>query len=380
MIDAKLSKAKAKLLVEYPAFGHTISKMEFSPNDDIPHFLSDGKRFEYNDEFIEKANEEELTFALSHAALRSILNHQERKNKRAGYLWQLACDYTVSAMLKSSGFALPDFAPYQSRFEGLYAEEVYAILKEEIKNEEFSDDEELESGYNETNKQQQRRHHSPPPKNDKKQNERTRMEVELEERLAQKFIDDLLEKYYDEFPEPVKRHIAPRPASKIDWRHALRRAIERYAKTDYTLFPPSKKLLYEGVYLPSFGGEELRLAIAVDTSGSIDATLLERFLNEVATILLSFDSYTIEFFAADDAIRLHQTLYKGERFPPFLLGGCGTDFKVVFEAIEKKRLQPNLLVYFTDLEGFFPHKAPSYEVVWVSESEKAIPFGRKIKL
>ena len=378
-IEEKLSKAKAKLLVEQPAFGHIVSRMRFSQNDDIQNCISDGKSFEYNDEFVEAASEEDLSFALSHAALHSILNHTTRKAKRATYLWQLATDYAVSSMLKESGFALPEFARYQKRFDGLYAEEIYEMLRDEIKNEEFSDDEELDTGFNEENKQQQKQQEHK-PNNDTSQNDDYKMEAELEERLEQKFIEQLLEKFEDEMPEAIKRYLHIEPKSKINWRHELRRAIEHHAKNDYSLYPASKKLLYEGIYLPSLRSEELSLAIAIDTSGSIDNDLLDEFLAEVAYILLSIPNYKIEFLAVDDQVREHITLQQGMEFPSFVHGGCGTDFRVTFKYLRQKHIKPKMLLYFTDLEGFFPKTAPSYEVVWVTKSENEIPFGRKVTL
>ena len=373
----KLSKAKAKLLVSQPAFGHIVTHMRFERNDDLQNFVSDGKRFEFNDDFLATCSEEEIEFALCHAALHTVLNHTSRKQKRASYLWQLSTDYAISSMLHQSGFKLPDFARYQKRFSGMYAEEIYEILKDEIKNEEFSDDEEQDTGFNEENKRQNTQNLQ---KNNKKDDTKSQMEAELEERLEQKFIQELLERFEEEFPEPIKRLIHFEPKASIDWRNTLRRALEPFAKNDYTLFPPSKKLLYEGVYLPSFQSEELHLAIAVDTSASIDETLLKRFLDEVAYILLLFSAYKITFFAADDAIREIKEIQKGEAFPRFLLGGCGTDFRVVFTHIEQKRIYPKLLLYFTDLEGFFPKKAPPYEVIWVTQSEKKAPFGKTIQI
>ncbi|NPA66732.1 MAG: hypothetical protein GXO11_07610 [Epsilonproteobacteria bacterium] len=380
MIEQLFSKAKAKLLVENPAFGHIISKMKFSQNDNIQNIISDGKRFEYNDEFIQTLSQEELIFAFSHASMHKILNHTSRKQKRFSYLWQLASDYAISSLLLKSGFELPSFARYQKRFDGMYAEEIYAILQDEIKNEEFSDDEELETGFNEENKQQQKRSDQT-QKDPTKQNENFQLESELEERLEQKFIEDLLNKYYEEFPEPIKRYINLPSKPTINWKQLLRNAINTYAKHDYVIYPASKKLLYQGVYLPSLKSETLEITIVIDSSGSIDQQLLEEFLSEVASILLIIPSYTVDFFIIDDAIRSHQTLQKGDPFPPkYVLGGCGTDFRVIFSYLQEKHLYPNLLLYFTDLEGFFPEKKPSFDVIWVTKSKKEVNFGKKIYL
>ena len=39
-----------------------------------------------------------------------------------------------------------------------------------------------------------------------------------------------------------------------------------------------------------------------------------------------------------------------------------------------------LLLYFTDLDGFFPKEPPSYKVKWIVPQEKEVPFGEVIKI
>ena len=60
-------------------------------------------------------------------------------------------------------------------------------------------------------------------------------------------------------------------------------------------------------------------------------------------------------------------------------GGGGTDFRPVFEAIEKSGIIPDVLVYFTDGYGTFPDKEPSYPVIWASITPGyAYPFGEVV--
>ena len=47
-------------------------------------------------------------------------------------------------------------------------------------------------------------------------------------------------------------------------------------------------------------------------------------------------------------------------------GGGGTDFRPVFDYVEKHpELEPALLIYFTDGYGIFPVKMPPYDTVFV---------------
>jgi predicted metal-dependent peptidase len=61
-------------------------------------------------------------------------------------------------------------------------------------------------------------------------------------------------------------------------------------------------------------------------------------------------------------------------------GGGGTRFAPVFEAVEQAGWQPDLLVYFTDADGEFPTKVPSYPVIWLVKGKQKVPWGQRIQL
>jgi len=61
-------------------------------------------------------------------------------------------------------------------------------------------------------------------------------------------------------------------------------------------------------------------------------------------------------------------------------GGGGTSFIPVFDEIEAMDLQPQAVIYLTDMIGSFPKSAP-YPVIWCSTS-KGIkpPFGDLVEI
>jgi predicted metal-dependent peptidase len=61
-------------------------------------------------------------------------------------------------------------------------------------------------------------------------------------------------------------------------------------------------------------------------------------------------------------------------------GGGGTDFRPVFDWVEKEGIEPACLIYFTDLDGTFPDKEPEYPVLWVSVGRAEAPFGETLQL
>ncbi len=382
-LATKISQAKAKLLVDYPYFGTLASRLELVKNDNIGAFLSDGLRLEYNDEYLADLEISELEFALSNGAMHTVLSHQNRKNSRYGWLWQLATDYAINAMLVENGLDKPFGVNHDPRFDGLYAEEIYEILKDEIKNEEFSDDESDETGFNEENKRQNNKQNNP-QSDDKKDENAPKMEVEnvLDEELFSQINEKLLqdEKSRGDLPLGMDRFFEIELTCKLDWREELAHAIDRFYRDDYRVLPPSKKLLYLGTYLPSLTSNRFKLTIAIDSSGSVDEELLGSFMSEIRSIMLSISNYEIDIIVADAAVQSHETFYEGDELSYSLKGGGGTDFRPVFEYIDLHLYDISLLLYFTDLDGFFPKQEPLFEVVWISPKEREIPFGRLIVL
>ena len=116
-LDAKISQAKAKLLIEQPYFGTLASKLELHQSDNIQAFMSDGIRLDYNDEYLSALSLDEIGFVLSNGAMHASLAHDNRKNNRMTWLWQLSTDFAINAMLVQNMEEFPPHVNYQPRFE-----------------------------------------------------------------------------------------------------------------------------------------------------------------------------------------------------------------------------------------------------------------------
>ena len=167
---------------------------------------------------------------------------------------------------------------------------------------------------------------------------------------------------------------------KIDWREFLYGYIASHAKSTYHFTPPNMKYLYRGIYLPSLSSDLLRIIVAIDTSGSIDETLLGTFLGEVSSMMQQYPNYEIDLITADAKIQSHKVFLPGEALEYEISGGGGTDFRPVFEFIDREINYPTLLLYFTDGDGRFPDVEASYDVLWVMPEVKEVPFGEVVSL
>jgi predicted metal-dependent peptidase len=351
-LEQKLEKAKAKLMLEHPYFGSIASALAFTPDDNIEAFESNGTRFAYNDDFLDTCSVEEVEFALANAAMHYALAHQNRLGKREGWLWQLATDYAINAMLMKNNLHPPDRINYQPRFEGMYAEEIYAILENEIDEKEYL---------------QERQKHE---------------KIITDEQEDAEFLEQLLQKAIaqDELPKDLDRFFPQIAESKIAWRDALYQYVHRHAKEDYRFFPPNRRYIHQGFALPSLQSERLQIVVAIDTSGSIDEALLAQFFAEFEAIMQSFANYEIALIACDSKIQYHKTFYPGDILEYRTKGGGGTDFRPVFDYIDKEIPNPSLLIYFTDAQGRFPKTEPLFDILWALPEDAEVPFGEKLIL
>lgn len=365
-IQTKISQAKSKLLLSHPFFGAVAAKLEVVQNDDIQSFKSNGIKLEYNSDFLQKLEPSQMEFVFANGAMHASLAHEERKNGRSGWLWQLATDYAINDMLVQNGLNRPDEAHYSKRFNGMYAEEIYAELKEDILRDE------LEYEADDVDDMQESKKEQNTPQNEDILNE------QLFEEFAKAKLEDEMKS--GEAPLCIGRFFKILSEGKIDWRNELRAALDRHHKDDFTLLPPSKKFLYKGIYLPSCISKRFQLVVAIDSSGSVDEKLLSEFLSELNFLMLTIPNFQIDMFVCDDKIRTHKTFWGGDTLEADVKGGGGTDFRPIFEFVDRELSDVKLLLYFSDLDGIFPHDEPNYEVKWIAPKERDVPFGTVIML
>jgi hypothetical protein len=185
------------------------------------------------------------------------------------------------------------------------------------------------------------------------------------------------------------------PRVKTPWERILRDFLFRHARRKRLPDPsrPSRRWLAlesdlrerEGVDLPFESATSAtrtgRVALAVDTSGSIDESLLRRFAAEVATVLektepllrlivCDADVHQVQDFSGREGAEL----LWGFKFK----GGGGTDFRPAIA--EAAKWKPDLLIYLTDLEGDAGDE-PAFPAIWaVPEGKAESPWGKVVEL
>ena len=360
----KIAKARATLVLDNPFFGALALRMDTKEvgKDITETMATDGIRVVYNADYVDKLTLKQTVGVMAHEVLHIATEHHLRRKEREIQKWNVACDYAINDVLVQDKFELPDGA-LTGWGKDEPAEEIYKKLQ------------------------------SPPPQSggggigdvmdmpgsgpggQATQAEKDQASAEMKIAIAQAAqtaracgkLSANMERLVGEVLEP-----------QLDWKELLRQFIDRNAKNDYAWYPPNRKYVYMGIYLPSVRSETLgKIAVIVDTSGSISSQEINDFAGEISGILESHRGSakviycdagvdSAEDFEFDDLpLKLNPT------------GGGGTDFRPGFEYIDEHMTEPPpCAVYLTDGWCNSYPEPPSYPVLWVcTEDRFEPPFG-----
>ena len=361
-IKKRIEQAKALLLIEQPYFGSIASAQKSKLNEDIQTFTSDPEFFQYNDDYIECLGDDELKFILTNSAMHQALGYENRQDGRMSWLWTMAQDYAINSLLVNNGLELPDALLYDDKFDEMSCEAIYKILEDEIDDDKHTPKEVENIKYEKM-----------PDTNE--YDEDPAEITDMNQQLLNKA------KLQGDLPLGIEILVPRLNKSEISWRDELYTVIENSVKFDYTLSPPNKRYLWQGIALPALSGTKVKIVIAIDSSGSIDANLLSIFLSEIESILNQFENFEIDLLIADAKVHEHHIIYPGDSIEYNIKGGGGTNFEETFKYIDENINDITLMLYFTDGLGKFPIEEPFYDVVWVMPKEgQTLPFGRVINL
>ena len=180
--------------------------------------------------------------------------------------------------------------------------------------------------------------------------------------------------------------------AQVDWQALLRTWLHDRLRSDWSLWPPSRKHLHRGLVLPSVGTPSPgRLVFAVDTSGSMSDAEIAQIYGEIRAFRETFPC-RLAVLQAD--ARVHSVVEYGEmdgsEVPPRVqaIGRGGTDFRPVFEWLEEQGQAADAahspLVFATDGYGTFPSAPPACPVIWLRTGrglkEELFPFGVVVSL
>ena len=382
----KLIGARVSLLIKQPFFGNLATRMMLINADEwCATLATDAKHFYYNSKFVMMLDQKEIEFGFGHEILHCCYEHLGRRDSRDARIFNYACDYCVNNDLVNHGIGRKittiDIL-YDRKYDKMSAEEVYDLLLENAEQINLDDllekmlDDHLD-GEGESS--------------DSGSEGKGRPKMTQEERDAAKdeFKEAVLnaagQSEAGKIPAGVKKMLKDLTEPQMDWRELLNLQLTSAIRNDYTWMRPSRKSWHMQSIIPGMNpGESIDIAVAIDTSGSINERMLRDFLGEVKGAMESFTSYKIHLYCFDTQVHNPQEFTSDDitDIEDYELGGFGgTDFVPIFDHLKENDIQPERLVVFTDLEPWGSFGDENYcDTLWINHSNpgKEAPFGMTV--
>lgn len=356
---AKLSAARAQLLLDHPFFGVLALRLTLQESAPIPTLATDGRHIFFNADFVNDLPMGLCISAMAHETLHCVLEHNHRIAGREHRRWNYACDYALNPILKDAGLALGDDWLYNPAWRGMSADEIYPLLPEELQGEALCDV------------------LSPAPGGGASGEEMSD-DLATEWKLAA--VQAARQVGADRIPGQMRKVLDDILTPPIPWRDVLAQFMTERVKDDYSWRRPNPYYIRSGFYMPVMDGVGMgEVVIALDTSGSV-ASVLDEFGSTVKNILAAAKPSRVHVIYCDAEVNRVDTFERGQEITFEAVGGGGTDFRPVFTHVAQAGIQPACLLYLTDMYGRFPEEAPSYPVLWCATTDERGPIGDTLRI
>lgn len=396
-----LQAARNELYLHLPYLDAALCALRFEPGADRTMFIAaDGESLYYSGAYLSDRflrSPAAVNRIYLHTILHCILRHIAKKRGRDSAVWDLSCDIAAESILDELAYpcvAVPAARPLRQKIygelretmkvltaEGIYRELLRQKLPEyelaRLQREFFADDHGL---------------WDPEGQDDEKQQRQDQRWQDLAGR-AQTAMDTVLGGQA-QGGEAIYEQVKVASRESVDYRAFLRR-FAAYREVmeadgdafDYTFYTYGLQL-YGNMPLiePPETREEKRVedfVIAIDTSMSTSGEMVRAFLEETYSILRSASAFTrrvnIRVLQCDNQLRRDDAIASLDELRSYmesfqLSGGSATDFRPVFEHVDRLReagvfTQLRGMLYFTDGMGIFPKKRPDYETAFILTGE-----------
>ena len=366
----QVSAARRNLILDQPFFGVLSLKLELIEDRVSTKTLkTDGKNLWFNPEYVAKLSKHELVGVMAHEVLHCSNGHTWRRQHRDPREWNEAADLAINPIVLAAGMVLPKGALDGTPYIGMSVEEIFERRRKE-KQEQQSQGATTQGQPPTQGHQSQ----SGAPHEQEPDDSDFGEVVDCEESEAQEARADWSAAVLNaakqaqalgRLPAGMERLIQEIKNPPQDWRAILRRFVQQNATSDYSWTVPNGRYLHLGLYMPSLRSESMPpMVVAVDTSGSIDDLVVSQFASEINTIVDELQPQAVDIVYCDAKVQGVDVFEQGEPIAIKPKGFGGTDFRPVFEWVEKEGITPSCLVYLTDMEGAFPKNEPGFPVLW----------------
>lgn len=382
----RMTTSRRTMLNKQPFYGVLAMQMDLVPDWTCPTMATDYESIFYNPQYVCDLEPWSVETGVAHECTHVALLHNTRRGRRDPKLWNIAGDYSDNDLLLLSGFRLDRNDLHDLRYRGWTTEAIYDDL---VKQHREQPDRPLpkcceglrppkkKKGAGQKQQQGQGQQHQAMSLHDLDPDKKAMTKV-YKAAMAAKMAGKL--------PHHLEVMVSRLLYPQHNWLSLLKHWMRERMPSDYSWRRPNRRYTSFGLYLPMIadGHDMGELVVVMDTSMSIQDNDFKAFFGGLHEVCEQLKPKKVHVVCCDTKIQRvdEYTLEGGYNFENFKVKGRGgTSFVPPFEWIEKQRINPVGLIYFTDLEGTFP-KASAIDTLWVLRGKPAtdhirerVPFG-----
>jgi predicted metal-dependent peptidase len=397
-VRQRLSAARAALVLDHPFFGALTLRMnlEEETKGRTRTMATDGRSIFYDKAFVKGCSDPELIGLLAHEVMHPAMQHHTRRGDRDPSLWNDAADYAINPILTESGFTLPGDVLNDPQYRGMTAEQIYDALNQprggghEDEGDQddgrtaagdpgegegngngdgIDDDDVGEDSKNDLANKPGAVLDAPDPA---QQEAEWQVAVRQATQAAQMM---------GQLPSGMAQAVEQAMTPRIDWKALLRRFVQQFANADYSWRLPNRRYIAGGIYLPELRSESMPvIVVAVDTSAST-SSVLPNFKAELQSIVDECQPEATIVIMADAAVQRVDRFERGDPIEFNVEGLGGTDFRPVFQYVDREQVNPACLVYLTDGDGCYPDEPSDYPTLWaITSPNRQAPWGETVTI
>jgi len=355
-IVEKLVTARIGLLLRHPFFGNLATRMQLiDATDWCSTLATDGRRFYYNNDFVNRLTPKQAEFGFAHEVLHNVFDHIGRRDKRHPVLSNIAADYAANQILKDERIGeVPDWIKIfqDNKYRGKSYEEIYDELYEKadkIKIEDLGEllDEHLDNG---------EEGDEDGDGEDEGKGKRPRLTAEERKQIRDEIKEAVVAAAQaagaGKVPAGIARMIRDFTEPKMDWRQMLRMNIQSIIKSNFSFNRPNRKSQHCGAVLPGMMNEEtIDIACGIDMSGSITDAMGKDMISEIKGIMEEYQDFKLKLWCFDTAVYSYAEFSSdnADEINSYeCKGGGGTEFEANWNFMKEQGIEPKKFIMFTD--------------------------------
>ena len=333
---------------DFVAYSGILMIGECKVKNDMPTACTNGRDVYYGRKFVESLNDSDLRGVILHEAKHKMYRHMatwKHLNKINPQKANMACDYVINLELVDEGnrtdkfVSLPKGGLYDEKFKGLDSGQVFNLLPDPPEGGGGGNG----GGAGTLDEHDWEGAESMTP------DEIKDLASEIDQAIRQGAI------LAGKVNGRIDRSFTDLMSAKVDWKEALREFVSSVCKgkDDSTWAKPSRRWLQHDVYMPSTISDTMgRVVVAIDTSGSIGGSILNRFISEVASIMENVNPELVDLIYWDNEVASHEVygLNEADKMKQSTKpkGGGGTTPSCITKYLKDKTIVPECAIVLTD--------------------------------